>query len=252
MLSFPLSIPGSGCPPSCEARCNRGASRPATLAQRLKDLLRTGSSKTARVPEATPKGQRGLPGPVPFVSTGGEARAELSEWYQHPVRGPARADPPASRSLKAVLSLGLPVLSHETQQGTHTLDLEALPLPTTRDHPGPQRIHHCVHPPPTCTHTCTHNLYTHGMHHTVYMPMCTRNMNTQKAYIKFAHTQYAYMYTQRCTQNRYTHYAQCGHTHVHTMCTCNMNTHKVYTQRAHAHTWRSHAAQQHIQHVLRV
>lgn len=177
MLSFPLFIPGSGCPPSCEARCNRGASRPATLAQRLKDLLCTGSSKTAGVPEATSKGKRGPPGPVPFVSTGGEARAEVSEWYQHPVRVPARADPLASRSLKAILSLGLPVLNHETQQGIHTLDLKALPLPTTRDHPGPQRIHHCVHPPPTCTHTCTCSVYTHHAHtictHMACITLCT-------------------------------------------------------------------------------
>ena len=171
--------------------------------------------KDSRGPRGNIKGPERPPRTCPLCLYRRRGRAEVSEWYQHPVRVSARADPPASRSLKAILSLGLPVLSHETQQGTHTLDLEALPLPTTRDHPGPQRIRHCVHPPPTCTHTCTRSvythtmhthLYTHGTHHTVYMPMCTRNMNTQKAYIKFAHTQHAYMYTQRCTQNRHTHY----------------------------------------------
>lgn len=66
MLSFPLSIPGSGCPPSCEVRCNQGASRPATPAQRFKHLLCAGSSKTAGVPEAISKGKRGPLGLSPL------------------------------------------------------------------------------------------------------------------------------------------------------------------------------------------
>ena len=66
MLSVPLSIPGSGCPPSCEVRCNQGASRPATPAQRFKHLLCAGSSKTAGVPEAISKGKRGPLGLSPL------------------------------------------------------------------------------------------------------------------------------------------------------------------------------------------
>lgn len=74
--------------------------------------------KDSRGPRGNIKGQEMPPGTVSFVSTGGDSRAEVSEWYQHPVQVPAQADPAASRSLQAVLSLGLPVLSHETQQVT--------------------------------------------------------------------------------------------------------------------------------------
>lgn len=152
--------------------------------------------KDSRGPRGSIKGQERPPRTCPLCLYRRRCRAEVSEWYQHPVRVPARADPPASRSLKAILSLGLPVLNHETQQGARTLDLEALPLPTTRDHPGPQRVHHCVHPPPACTHTCTHSVYTHTMH--------TQSVHTWRA-------------------------SHCVHAHVHTQHEHTKSVHKICT-----------------------
>lgn len=120
MLSFPLSIPGSGCPPSsCEVRCSQGLPGQQPL-HRGSSTYYAQDLKDSRVPEAISRA-RDAPWdclPLSLQEETAVPRCLSGTSIQCKFQPKLIQLPP--RSLQAVLSLGLPVLSHGDSAGNTT------------------------------------------------------------------------------------------------------------------------------------
>lgn len=110
---------------------------------------------------------------------------------------------------------------------------EALPLHTTRDYPGPQRIHRFVHSPPTGTHTCTHTMHIRSAHtsHCAHAYVHVQHEHTKSVHEICAHSMHTCIHKiethAACTHSVVPHMCiQCAHAkRTHTKCTHNVHTH---------------------------
>ena len=217
--------------------------------------------KNSRDPRGNIKGQERPPGTVSFVSTGADAHAEVSGWYQRPVQAPAHVDPAASRSLQATLpgpACAEPRLSRE-----HTLNQKPFPYahqrpPWTSEDPPLCAL------PATCPHTCTHSVCTHTMHiqsvhtwcasHCVHAHVHMQHEHTKSVHKICTHTVCIHVYTKVNTKWIHTLliHTVCSHTCTYNVHMQHEHTQHTHTTCTHAHTERPHAVCQHIQQVLRV